>query len=49
MIGFQILERTGAQLQKTLVEAMRTRELPTFIAKKRGRKVLPRIAPTPAG
>jgi hypothetical protein len=40
MIRFQIIERTGAQLQKTLVEAMRTGELRTFIAKKRGRKVL---------
>jgi hypothetical protein len=40
MIRFQIVERTGAQLQKTLVEAMRTGELRTFIAKKRGRKVL---------
>jgi hypothetical protein len=40
MIRFQIIERTGAQLQKALVEAMRTGELRTFIAKKRGRKVL---------
>jgi len=40
MIRFQIIERTGAQLHKTLVEAMRTGELRTFIAKKRGRKVL---------
>jgi hypothetical protein len=40
MIRFQIIERTGAQLQKTLVEAMRSGELRTFIAKKRGRKVL---------
>jgi hypothetical protein len=39
MIRFQIIERTGAQLHKTLVEAMRTGELRTFIAKKRGRKV----------
>jgi hypothetical protein len=39
MIRFQIIERTGAQLQKTLVEAMRSGELRTFIAKKRGRKV----------
>ena len=40
MIRFQIIERTGAQLHKALVEAMRTGELRTFIAKKRGRKVL---------
>lgn len=40
MIRFQIIERTGAQLQKTLIEAMRSGELRTFIAKKRGRKVL---------
>jgi hypothetical protein len=40
MIRFQIIERTGAQLHKTLVEAMRAGELRTFIAKKRGRKVL---------
>ena len=39
MIRFQIIERTGAQLHKTLVEAMRSGELRTFIAKKRGRKV----------
>jgi hypothetical protein len=40
MIRFQIIERTGAQLHKTLIEAMRSGELRTFIAKKRGRKVL---------
>jgi hypothetical protein len=40
MIRFQIIERTGAQLHKALIEAMRTGELRTFIAKKRGRKVL---------
>jgi hypothetical protein len=40
MIRFQIIERTGAQLYKVLLEAMRTGELRTFIAKKRGRKVL---------
>jgi hypothetical protein len=40
MIRFQIIERTGAQLHKTLLEAMRSGELRTFIAKKRGRKVL---------
>ena len=39
MIRFQIIERTGAQLQKALIEAMRSGELRTFIAKKRGRKV----------
>jgi hypothetical protein len=40
MIRFQIIERTGANLQKMLVEAMRSGELRTFIAKKRGRKIL---------
>jgi hypothetical protein len=40
MIRFQIIERTGAQLHKALVDAMRSGELRTFIAKKRGRKVL---------
>jgi hypothetical protein len=40
MIRFQIIERTGANLQKVLVEAMRSGELRTFIAKKRGRKIL---------
>jgi hypothetical protein len=40
VIRFQIVERTGANLQKVLIEAMRTGELRTFIAKKRGRKVL---------
>lgn len=40
MIRFQIVERTGAELHKTLVEAMRSGELRTFVARKRGRKVL---------
>ena len=40
MIRFQIIERTGANLHKILVDAMRSGELRTFIAKKRGRKIL---------
>jgi hypothetical protein len=39
MIRFQIIERPGAELQKTLVDAMRTGELRTFVALKRGRKI----------
>ncbi len=39
MIRFQIIERTGANLYKTLVGAMRDGDLRTFVAKKRGRKV----------
>jgi hypothetical protein len=39
MIRFQIIERPGAELQKTLVDAMRAGELRTFIALKRGRKI----------
>jgi hypothetical protein len=40
MIRFQIIERTGANLHKTLVAAMRDGDLRTFLVKKRGRKVL---------
>jgi hypothetical protein len=39
MIRFQIIERTGANLHKTLVEAMRTGELRTFEATRRGRRI----------
>lgn len=39
MIRFQIIERPGASLHKTLVEAMRDGDLRTFVARKRGRKV----------
>jgi hypothetical protein len=39
MIRFQIIERTGANLHKTLVDAMRTGELRTFEATRRGRRI----------
>jgi len=39
MIRFQIIERQGADLYKTLVTAMRDGELRTFFVTKRGRKV----------
>jgi hypothetical protein len=39
MIRFQIIERTGANLHKTLVEAMRAGELRTFEATRRGRRI----------
>ena len=39
MIRFQIIERPGVNLYKTLVAAMREGELRTFLVKKRGRKV----------
>jgi len=39
MIRFQIIEQPGANLYKTLVEAMRAGELRTFKATKRGRRV----------
>ncbi|HKZ73562.1 MAG TPA: hypothetical protein VJ011_05820 [Steroidobacteraceae bacterium] len=39
MIRFQIIERTGANLRRSLLEAMRSGELRTFVAMKRGRKV----------
>ncbi|HEU4345746.1 MAG TPA: hypothetical protein VFU31_29710 [Candidatus Binatia bacterium] len=39
MIRFQIIERQGANLHKTLVHAMRTGELRTFEATRRGRRI----------
>ena len=39
MIRFQIIERTGANLQKTLIDAMRAGELRTFEATRRGRRI----------
>jgi hypothetical protein len=39
MIRFQIIERPGANLHKTLIDAMRTGELRTFEATRRGRRV----------
>jgi hypothetical protein len=39
MIRFQIVERAGANLQKTLVDAMRKGELRTFEATRRGRRI----------
>jgi hypothetical protein len=40
MIRFQIVERAGADLHRALVRAMRSGELRTFVAEKRGRKVV---------
>ena len=39
MIRFQIIERSGANLHKTLVDAMRAGELRTFEATRRGRRI----------
>jgi hypothetical protein len=39
MIRFQIIERAGANLHKTLVDAMRAGELRTFAATRRGRRI----------
>jgi hypothetical protein len=39
MIRFQIIERSGANLYKTLVDAMRAGELRTFEATRRGRRI----------
>jgi len=39
MIRFHIVERPGADLQRTLIAAMRAGELRTFKALKRGRKI----------
>lgn len=39
MIRFQIIERAGANLHKTLVDAMRAGELRTFEATRRGRRI----------
>lgn len=45
MIRFQILERPGAELHKVLIDAMRAGDLRTFVARKRGRKVLHKSHP----
>jgi hypothetical protein len=39
MIRFQIVEQAGANLHKTLIEAMRAGELRTFEATRRGRRI----------
>jgi hypothetical protein len=39
MIRFQIIERAGANLHRTLVDAMRSGELRTFAATRRGRRI----------
>ena len=39
MIRFQIIERSGANLHKTLVDAMRAGDLRTFEATRRGRRI----------
>jgi len=39
MIRFQIIERAGANLHRTLVDAMRLGELRTFTATRRGRRI----------
>jgi hypothetical protein len=39
MIRFQIFELAGANLHKTLIDAMRTGELRTFEATRRGRRI----------
>jgi hypothetical protein len=39
MIRFQIIERAGANLHKTLVDAMRAGELRTFVATRRGKRI----------
>ena len=39
MIRFQIIERAGANLYKILVDAMRSGELRTFEATRRGRRI----------
>lgn len=39
MIRFQIIERAGANLHRTLVDAMRSGELRTFEATRRGRRI----------
>lgn len=45
MIRFHIVERPGAELQRTLIEAMRAGKMRTFIALKRGRKIEHRTYP----
>jgi hypothetical protein len=39
MIRFQVVERTGANLRRTLLEAMRSGDLRTFVARRRGRRI----------
>ena len=39
MVGLQIVERPGANLHRVLVQAMRSGELRTFVAARRGRRV----------
>lgn len=39
MIRFQIIERAGADLYRSLLAAMRSGDLRTFLARKRGRRV----------
>ncbi|OFX35650.1 MAG: hypothetical protein A2Z07_10530 [Armatimonadetes bacterium RBG_16_67_12] len=39
MIALQIIERPGAHLHRTLIDAMRSGDLRTFVVTKRGRKV----------
>jgi|SRR4026209_897041 hypothetical protein len=39
MIRFQIIERAGANLHRTLIDAMRAGELRTFEATRRGRRI----------
>ena len=40
MIRFQVVEHYGAGLYRTLLRCMRSRELQTFSAGKRGRKIM---------
>jgi hypothetical protein len=47
MIRFQIVERPGADLYRTLLAAMRSGDLRTFYTEKRGRRVLHRSPSTP--
>jgi hypothetical protein len=39
MIRFQIIERAGANLHRTLLDAMRSGELRTFASTRRGRRI----------
>jgi hypothetical protein len=45
MIHLQIIEQPGANLHKTLLHAMRSGELRTFVALKRGRKIEHKASP----
>jgi hypothetical protein len=49
MIRFQIIERPGANLHKTLIDAMRAGELRTFEATRRGRRISIRMSCIPVG